>query len=55
MTHINNMPTTVRAWIVARDIDGDLWYWGSWDSENDARTAAQDIDGVLIARDMVEA
>lgn len=55
MTHINNMPTTVCAWIVARDIDGDLWYWGSWDSENDARNAAQDIDGLVIARDMVEA
>ena len=26
MTHINNLPRTFRAWIVAREGDGELWF-----------------------------
>lgn len=55
MTHINNLPRTFRAWIVARDVDGELWFWGSWDSREAAQAAAWDIGGVVVSRDWVEA
>lgn len=55
MTHINNLPRTVRAWIVAREVDGELWFWGSWDSREAAQAAAWDIGGVVVSRDWVEA
>ena len=48
MMNVKNLPTTHRPYVVARAVDGDLWYWGSWDSEETAHTVANDIGGVVV-------
>jgi len=52
---IQNLPSTYRPYIVARTCDGDFWYWGSWDSEETAHTVANDIDGVVVYADEMDA
>jgi hypothetical protein len=54
MLNINNMPATVRAWIVAREVNGELWFWGSWDDRRAAEKAAREIGGMAIDRELVE-
>lgn len=51
---INNMPTTVRAWIVAREVNEELWFWGSWDDREVAENVAWQVGGVALARESVE-
>ena len=48
MNSVKNLPTTHKQYVVARACDGDLWYWGSWDSEETAHTVANDIDGIVV-------
>ena len=45
---VNNLPTTAKPYIVARAVDGDLWYWGSWDDEEHAHTVANEIGGIVV-------
>lgn len=49
MENIHNLPENHKAFVVARDIDGELWFWGSWDDRNAANEAALKIGGVMIA------
>ena len=48
MMNVKNLPATHKTFVVARAFDGDLWYWGSWDSEETAHTVAIDIDGIVV-------
>lgn len=36
------------AWIVAREWDGEMWFYGAWDDENDALACAYEIGGTVI-------
>ena len=49
---VNNMPesATHRKWIVARAVEGDVWFYGAWayDHEEDARAQAREVDGFVV-------
>lgn len=46
---INNLPSyPLSKYIVARNVDNALWYWGTWDSREEAEKVAREIDGVVI-------
>ena len=47
---INNLPTyaTDYRYIVARRIDGELWFYGAWDDANTANKVALEIGGETI-------
>ena len=45
---VNNLPNTYKQYIVARAVDGELWFWGSWDDEERAHTVANEIDGIVV-------
>lgn len=45
---INNVPKMVKPYIVARVIEGELWFWGSWDNEETAHLHAIEIDGIVV-------
>ena len=45
---VKNLPFHYEPFIVARPYDGDLWYWGSWESEETAHTIAIEVDGIVV-------
>lgn len=49
---VNNVPDDCYEWIVARwsPASHDLWFWGSWKSEAQAKEIAKMIDGVVVRR-----
>lgn len=49
MTKVNNLDVEHERFVVARLVDGELWYWGSWDDEKAAERVAQQFDnGVVV-------
>lgn len=44
---INNLPDNYKnyAYVVARKVDGDLWFWGCYNDRNRANEAALEMDG----------
>ena len=47
---VNNLP---RDWekyshIVAREVEGDLWFYGAWYDEDGARKQAREVGGVVV-------
>ena len=49
---INNMPkNTEEKYIVARRVDGDLWFWGAWNDRNRANEVAMEIGGEVIVNE----
>ena len=48
MFKINNMPANTRRFIVARRVNGALWFWGSWDDRNTANEVAMEIGGITF-------
>jgi len=48
MQNVNNLPATHKTYVVARAVEGELWYWGSWDDEETAHTIANEIDGIVV-------
>lgn len=47
---IKNVDKDCRKYVVARESDGILWYWGSWDDEEEAERAAKNVKGVVAER-----
>lgn len=45
---VMNVPKNHDKYIVARLSDGELWYWGSWNDEQDANIAAEEVDGIVF-------
>jgi hypothetical protein len=47
---VNNLPTNLSkyAWITARAVDGELWFYGAWYDEDGAREQAREIDGIAL-------
>ena len=51
MNEINHLPIYAKGYnyIVARDVDGELWFWGAWDDRNKANEVALELGkGVVI-------
>lgn len=50
MPTINNLPDYYSdyEYIVARDIEGELWYWGAYHDQDRANNIAEDINGVVV-------
>lgn len=50
MKNINNLPDYVKEYryIVANEIDGELWFWGAWNDKAKANTVANEIDGIVV-------
>lgn len=45
---IRNMFGTPRRFVVARHVDGEWWYWGSWEDRDRANAVAEDIGGSVF-------
>ena len=47
---INNLPAYANEYkyIVARRIDGELWFWGAWNDRNKANEVALEICGEVV-------
>ena len=53
---INNLPDNYKdyAYVVARKVDSDLWFWGCYNDRNRANEAALEMDGETWESAMVE-
>ena len=47
---VNNTPESTEKYVLARCVSNELWYYGSWESEAQAREIAKMIDGVVVER-----
>ena len=47
---VNNMPEDAYKYkyVVARQCDGGMWFWGAWDDIDGAKSAATEIGGIVI-------
>lgn len=47
---INNLPEYARRYnyIVVKKVDNELWFYGAWNSANDADNAAEEIGGMVL-------
>lgn len=49
---IQNKPEyDLSKYIVARPVDGLLWFWGTWDDLNEAMKVAKIVCGVVVEVD----
>ena len=46
--NVMNMPESVKKYVVARAVDGTLWYWGTWNDKAEAERVADEIDGLVV-------
>lgn len=53
MVTIYNLPAEIKSYVVARDCDGELWFWGTWDSLKDADDAALEIGGCVFDAEVI--
>lgn len=47
---INNADKDCKRYVVARESEGILWFWGSWDDKEEAQNAANEVKGILCER-----
>lgn len=45
---INNAPNKLDRFVVARVVDGELWFYGSFDIADRADKARDEIDGLIL-------
>lgn len=47
---INNLPSnyTNYEWIVCREFDGEMWYFGVWHDNAQAQAQAIEFEGIVI-------
>lgn len=50
MIKIQNEPTYAKDYefIVARECDGEYWFWGAYEEGHRAEKAALEIDGIIF-------
>ena len=50
MTKVYNVADYAKDYnyIVARNCDGELWFWGAWNDIEAATRAANDIGGIVV-------
>ena len=56
MFTIYNLPAnfTNYAFITAREVDGDFWFYGAWNDRNGANEQALSIGGIMLETSMVK-
>ena len=50
---IKNLPENPRPWIVVRLVDGDYWFYGSWDEPERAYEVSADVIGQVFPRELI--
>lgn len=46
---VNNVPNYAKGkFIVAREVDGELWFYGAWSDEKEARSVSRVIDDAVV-------
>lgn len=45
---VKNIPPKVREYVVARLVDGEYWFYGSYGTAGRARQVADEVGGTLI-------
>ena len=50
MTTVKNMPSESKysGYVVARLVDGGLWYWGKWEDYSDAKEVADGFENGMV-------
>ena len=50
-----NVPEDARKWIVTRYNPDtcQLWYWGSWDDKDRAYDVANEIEGIVLRKELI--
>lgn len=48
MVTINNLPEKHKRYVVARLVQNELWYWGSWNDRRDADDVALTFDNGIV-------
>lgn len=48
---INNLPNKLSKYVVARNVDGEYWFWGTWQDEATAYRVAEEEDGQVFLSD----
>lgn len=50
MSTVNNLPAYAFAhhWIVARDIENELWFYGAYDDREKADKVAESVSGIVV-------
>lgn len=50
-TRVINVNRVSCKYVVARLVDGQFWFWGQWDDEDEARKVAEQFEnGVVLER-----
>lgn len=50
--NVNNMPKETEAYVVAKLVDGKLWFWGSWDDRKMAEKVAEEFDNGIVVNNI---
>lgn len=48
---VHNVDEDCGEYIVARICDRELWFWGTYDTAEDAERTAEEIDGIVLMRE----
>ena len=51
MVKVNNLPASHKQYVVARRVNGELWFWGSYDDRDKANYTALNVGGEVIDTD----
>lgn len=51
MVNIINLLANHKQYVVARRVDGELWYWGSYSDRDKANYTALNVGGEVIDTD----
>lgn len=46
--NVKNLPQNISRYVVARMVDGELWFWGSFEDIEKANHTAKEIGGVVL-------
>ena len=51
VSEVKNLPAITNRYVVARLIEGQLWFWGSWENFDDAFNASVELEnGIVVER-----
>lgn len=45
---VNNVDEGEEPYVVGRFFDGEIWYWGRYDTEQMAKKVAEEIGGLVL-------
>lgn len=48
VVHVHNCDQITAKYVVVRDCNNELWFYGQWDSLKDANTALKDVKNGMI-------